>query len=699
MKKVIKTVLVAAAAIIAASCSKNPAEVVSVPSSDLVYRTFTASFEATKTAIDGVKTTWVAGDKIALYDSVGVYVFTAKESGATTTFEGEAPATSKNFGAVYPYAEDAAPLNPNKPVINGLFCPGIVTVADGSMLPLGAAFTDTGNLVFSPLAGVVKFTVRPEDADIYQYVEFVDVAGSKAICGTCNINLLTLNMAPTSNGTTPYSRYAPESGKVAAGTYYLGAFVGSNKTERVFDKGIKLNFVTPDGYTAELTGEAFTLKKGCIIDFGTVAPVDPTPVETGYKPYAYPEVKAFKPFANLFVATTKTATNDITLNGNVATFAATDHSIAGSTITWGGAGEHAPTTITFGSNASPLANSYFTSVDWKKDDYIVFATPLPNEISGPVAVAFGLSCGALGQIGTFHIEWSADGTNWTPVEKVYSMENNTEAKAVAAGNLFNANQSKTYNDGYATAVFTPSAPLPAGSTFYFKLTSDQDCASATRTIRLNGGIYVHQFVPDTDFSGDANVIFSENFESCRAFCCDVVGCPISFAFNVPVGTLAKDGYKFAPEGWTTVGDVGRKLGHVMFGQAEEAECALITPALSKLTAPTDIVVSVKVAPVFNPATDSFQIPDFSIKVAEGAGTAEETQWTKPLLTAGYNWTVAYCRISGADATTRIRFGYPSTIGRCEVDDIVVVPAGSAPVPPVGPTENGGNAGNLPQNQW
>ena len=63
----------------------------------------------TRTAVDGTETTWVQGDKVAvfLYDGSATrkFEFTADKTGATTTFTGNVPAGSYSLAAAhYPYS-------------------------------------------------------------------------------------------------------------------------------------------------------------------------------------------------------------------------------------------------------------------------------------------------------------------------------------------------------------------------------------------------------------------------------------------------------------------------------------------------------------------------------------------------------------------------------------------------------------------
>lgn len=63
----------------------------------------------TRTAVDGTETTWVQGDKVAVFlyngSTTQKFEFTADKTGATTTFTGDVPVGSYSLAAAhYPYS-------------------------------------------------------------------------------------------------------------------------------------------------------------------------------------------------------------------------------------------------------------------------------------------------------------------------------------------------------------------------------------------------------------------------------------------------------------------------------------------------------------------------------------------------------------------------------------------------------------------
>lgn len=102
--KASRILLLGAAAVLSAACSKE--EIVSGGDSDsrLVPMTFTADMVQTRTQLaEGNAVHWTAGDKIAVFDRWNKNEFTATEvNGSSATFEGLA-AESDNYTAFYPF--------------------------------------------------------------------------------------------------------------------------------------------------------------------------------------------------------------------------------------------------------------------------------------------------------------------------------------------------------------------------------------------------------------------------------------------------------------------------------------------------------------------------------------------------------------------------------------------------------------------
>lgn len=111
MKKIFIMALLAAAGL--SACSKE--ETTTAPAEAKYIRVTIpedAIGEETRTVVDGTQTSWVQGDKVAvfLYDgsTTQKFEFTADKSGATTTFTGNIPVGSYSLAAAhYPYSCDA----------------------------------------------------------------------------------------------------------------------------------------------------------------------------------------------------------------------------------------------------------------------------------------------------------------------------------------------------------------------------------------------------------------------------------------------------------------------------------------------------------------------------------------------------------------------------------------------------------------
>lgn len=656
------------AAFMSVSCSKELSDEIKIKQ---VVRSFTAQFVETKTSIDGLKTKWVKGDKVALWDQVSINVLTASESGDVTILTGLANEESTSFAAIYPYSDKVYIYETNLKVLTSWACPCVNTVADGSQLPLIATFSDSGTFDFQPAAAVLKFTISDADDGRYKSISISGNNAESGICGRVNFNLETGNVSQWAGyeEDTKVVSYAPTSGSIAAGTYYIGIYTPNGKTTRTFSKGITISFITTDDQKTTVTSSAsLTVTKGHIADFGTLHPVAPEP-KPEFGPYEYPTVSKITPVGNIMRmngsnATVTNATDDAP--NKIATInALSPYSVGNATISVVG---NAGTFTLAGNTTDSRYNTYVTTKAWQENDYVLFSSTLPNAVSGDLAFTFNISCGtAKNFAGTWTAQWSIDGgTIWSSDAKVYNYANCTEALATAAGNTFVANQTNSYYDGVTTMVFNPGA-LAAGSTIYIKVTNGANAKDQSKTLRVNQGFCLYQFPADTDFSGDADIILSENFSNCRSFGCDVIGTPIGMSMNIN----AAANFPFNREGWGVVGTTVRKLGHVYLGKTGVTDNAVITPALCKISGTQDIVVTFKASPIL--FKDVLHAPAVTVSVAEGDGVAETTFWTKPLSDSTFEWTVGYCRIKGASASTKVKIGFSESGSHCCLDDIVITP--------------------------
>ena len=156
MKK-IYSFMVAALALAAVSCNKEVSPV-EAPAGETVV--FSAELDATKTALNGNKSEWVAGDKITIHNGTKGYEFSTTEAGAKVNFSytGNDFAGTK-FMAAYPAAleadVDAKTVKVNIPT----YQPSV----DNSYDPAAAvavAYTENASLAFKNATSLIKFTVK-----------------------------------------------------------------------------------------------------------------------------------------------------------------------------------------------------------------------------------------------------------------------------------------------------------------------------------------------------------------------------------------------------------------------------------------------------------------------------------------------------------------------------------------------------------
>ena len=160
MKKIL--FMFAAVAIAAVSCTKEVMDHNDLndqkngPKSDIE---FTAGLEvATKTALDGTNTLWVAGDEI----SVNGAKFVTEDAGETATFyTTETFAAAASYSAVYPYSAGTS--------FTAVTVPATQTVTAGSYDPkatVAVAVSETHDLNFKNVTALLKFQVSASATEV-----------------------------------------------------------------------------------------------------------------------------------------------------------------------------------------------------------------------------------------------------------------------------------------------------------------------------------------------------------------------------------------------------------------------------------------------------------------------------------------------------------------------------------------------------
>lgn len=377
------------------------------------------------------------------------------------------------------------------------------------------------------------------------------------------------------------------------------------------------------------------------------------------------EVKTWAPIPMLFKSSAANVADNLTINGTEVTFsAAQDYSVGGK-ITFGGG----LTTVKFGSAVmgSGYANTYITSVNWKKDAFVQVEMPVTHEISGDAEFYMHFTCGKVNVMPKFSFEWSLDGNNWNKMNAIYSYGTLTRAAAETAGqkNEFSVPTVTTYQQGTISGEFTLENPVSSGN-IYFKVTALGDCTSATQTLRMNVGTYLSMKTVDNDLSG-ASVLASENFENCRWGANPVQGAFVG-SFAMIIGTNVPTTYA-SSTGWTATTSMVRK-GCLLIS-ATSGDNWFISPALSMLTAPTDVTVTFKFAPYVQAAGVIEECP-LSVKITGAGALQDELVLSKPIGEDPYNWHTGTFQVSGANADTQIYIGAENTSNqRFYIDDVVI----------------------------
>lgn len=180
------TMILAAAALLAAACNKQEAPADNAPVQNLVPKTFTVTAPGdqddpelkTTLAADGLTINWSAGDEINVIGvtadgTVGQHTFTIASGAGTAsaTFEGEVGENETTFYAVYPnVAIRAAQLTAATPLIEVDASLGNTQTAvkngfDSHFAPMTAVADAEGNFVFRHGAAYFKITIGNDNVE------------------------------------------------------------------------------------------------------------------------------------------------------------------------------------------------------------------------------------------------------------------------------------------------------------------------------------------------------------------------------------------------------------------------------------------------------------------------------------------------------------------------------------------------------
>lgn len=263
---------------LAMSCQVNLAPQEAPELSDQTTVRITAGLPVSKTAMapDG-KVTWLQTDRLGILPALGsgssdvVDTLNAVSvNGNTAVFEGNAAASEKGYVVGYP-AANVSGYRFNSSVdqirVDVFYSQ---TVCDGSQAVAVGKTDAAGNVTLKQACALLKFTV--EDADTFSKVEAIS-RGTEKLSG--RLWLKTETCGTSSYGTMyPGVVYAPESGVIAPGTYYLCTIAHPSQSELdlVLESGLELKAYDKTGAVVmdKLGNNPVTLKAGAIVDLGLV---------------------------------------------------------------------------------------------------------------------------------------------------------------------------------------------------------------------------------------------------------------------------------------------------------------------------------------------------------------------------------------------------------------------------------------------
>lgn len=230
--KRIYTLIMAGAAVLAASCAKENArsgneggktvEYVDLQLSSLLEG---QTSQSTKTSVnpdpDNGSVSWSEGNQISVFDNSE----TAKSNNNCFTFEGESkfsgkvPEDATEFYALYPYSENASfsdgaistTLPADQIAAAGTFADNVAVMAgkvDGSVIK------------FKNICSHIGFTIAEDITDVQSITLMGN--GSEALCGTFSVTFTDDEPAVTVSNPETYVRlHNEDSTALAAGTYYF----------------------------------------------------------------------------------------------------------------------------------------------------------------------------------------------------------------------------------------------------------------------------------------------------------------------------------------------------------------------------------------------------------------------------------------------------------------------------------------------
>lgn len=311
----------------------------------------------------------------------------------------------------------------------------------------------------------------------------------------------------------------------------------------------------------------------------------------------------------------------------------------------------------------------YTTIGWTAGtSYYLYTTPIQEKTWGDLEFGFSVSLGKDTYLpAVWELTWSADGTNYKPVDNISICGSNT-----TSGNEI-TQKVTAYADSHYTAFFTipESDALNAGDKLYVKclLKGAKAAVPASQTVRLNCGFYLASAAKNDPAPQYDNILAAENFDNCFAGCDGVIGLPIDYMTVWSTATAYQ-----SRNGWTVAG--GRQGVRCVL--LYNGENAIYSPKLSKLTSTSDITVKFK-ACLFTHQTRDNSAASSTVSnktenitvTTSGGGTVGAIEWDSDPESDYYNWHTATVKISGATPETVVAINGNKTRGNFYVKDVII----------------------------
>ena len=563
----------------------------------------------------------------------------------------------------------------------------------------------------APIVGLDLFyeadNTLPEGTVLVDFAEIFKDTESAAVVSTFTVDGVKFDLSKGTGTVDP--KWYPQQVRIYGGnTIDITAPENKAIAKMTFDYDTSSDRIGPADWTYDSgevkdnvwTGEAVAIHmanpttKQFRVNKIIVELVDHVAIPDDLKPYEYPEVKnTIVPIVNAFWAETyggsttkavKGATNFDVIESGIQ-FKADEHGLAvpGATVTSPGV-----TSFDICANAQTKMYDIYGIIKGNTFDNphpIYFYTPVDQKIYGDLEFCVSIETGKQ-IINDVKLEWSSTGKDgdWKPFDNVYSKVQNTPELAAGKTN-YDPSGSKQIYDGWAVCEFSiPEAEaIPAGGGFYVKATigMTSTATDATATTRVNGGFILKNRTVNTEFTG-ANVLASRNFSDMTRGFDTMLGKPIYYLQFYGCGTAEPVANEVDAFGWTPVGAFQVRRGYVWANSAgtSGALAYYMSPALTALTEPTDIVVTFRAA-AYVPATGTGFDEHMGVAV-EGPGSVSDVIFDEPCVPEGadwlnpelYKWHRGYAVIKGATAETKVKVGLlEENVGtpRFLLDDIVI----------------------------